>query len=269
MWHLDETYSTQAGPVAAGSAGQGPALVLAHGWPWSSFAWHKIIPSLARTHKVYWYDMPGYGQSSKSPEQSTALDIQGLVFADLLSLWNLDRPKVFAHDFGGAIALRAHLLHGVDYEQLILMNVVAMRPWGSDFFDHVRRHIDAFTGLPAHIHRAVVYAYIAGALVNDIPQDDLDGLAAPWLTDDGRISFYRQFAQADEAYTAEIEADFGHLRCPTEILWGVDDPWIPLQRGRALAQRIQPKRFIELPGLGHLPQIEGPNIVLDALNLSA
>ena len=43
-----------------------------------------------------------------------------------------------------------------------------MRPWGSAFFDHVGRHVNAFMGLPQHIHRAVVEAYIKGAMVNDI-----------------------------------------------------------------------------------------------------
>ncbi len=37
-WHLDERYETSAGTVAAGRTGDGPDLVLAHGWPWSSFA---------------------------------------------------------------------------------------------------------------------------------------------------------------------------------------------------------------------------------------
>ena len=168
-WHLNDRFQTQAGAVAAGKTGTGPPLVLAHGWPWSSFAWHRIIPDLARRYTVHWYDMPGYGQSNMSPDQATSLDVQGEVFAEMLSLWKLTRPIVLAHDFGGAITLRAHLLQGAEYAQVILMNVVAMRPWGSSFFDHVGRHIDAFLGLPPHIHEAIVYAYIEGALVNAIP----------------------------------------------------------------------------------------------------
>ncbi len=264
-WKLDETAETSAGTVAFGSAGSGPALVLAHGWPWSSFSWHRVIPALAERFTVYWYDMPGYGRSGKQPTQRTSLDVQGQVFADMLAHWRLDRPSVVAHDFGGATTLRAHLLHGCAFERYVLMNVVAMRPWGSAFFDHVGRHVEAFTGLPPHIHKAVVEAYIQGALVSEIDPEDFRGLADPWLSEEGRASFYRQFAQADEKYTADIEPLFGRLRCPAAILWGEKDPWIPLERGRALHARMPGSSFETLPGVGHLPQLEAPDLVLGRL----
>ncbi|MGH1357568.1 MAG: alpha/beta fold hydrolase [Burkholderiaceae bacterium] len=261
-WQLDQTIPTSAGLVRAGCAGTGPDLILAHGWPWSSYSWHRIIPTLAERFRVYWYDMPGYGQSEKNPDTATSLDAQGRVFEEILVHWGLNRPNVIAHDFGGATTLRAHLLHGCNYDRYLMMNVVAMRPWGSDFFAHVGRHIDAFSGLPPHIHKAIVNAYIQGALVNDLVPEDFDALTAPWLTETGATSFYRQFAQADEAFTAEIEPDFKNIRCPVRILWGEQDPWIPLARGRALQACIAQASFTTLPGVGHLPQLEAPNAVL-------
>lgn len=265
-WTLSEDIKTCAGNVRAGQAGRGPPLVLAHGWPWSSYAWHRVIPTLAATHRVYWYDMPGYGASEKSAQYRTSLDVQGEVFAALLHHWSLAQPTVIAHDFGGATTLRAHLLHGAEYERLILMNVVAMRPWGSAFFDHVGRHVDAFEGLPPHIHAAIVRAYIEGAFATPIDADDLHALIAPWLTPDGTASFYRQFEQADEIYTAEVEPLYSALRCPAQILWGQDDPWIPLARGKALHAAIGGRTtFTELSGVGHMPQIEDAAAVLAAL----
>ena len=264
-WKVDETFETCAGRVAAGRCGDGPDLVLAHGWPWSSYSWHRVIPELAKTHRVHWYDMPGYGQSDKAPDQRTSLDVQGLVFAQMLDLWSLTKPHVVAHDFGGATTLRAHLLHNCDYASYVLMNVVAMRPWGSEFFDHVGRHVEAFQGLPAHIHKAVVEAYISGALSNDIAPDDFQNLVTPWLGDEGRDSFYRQFAQADEQYTADVEPMFGSIRCSVEIVWGKDDPWIPLERGKALYDLVAKGAFRTIPGVGHLPQLEAPERVLRIL----
>ena len=91
-WKLDESVETSGGAVAAGRTGAGPALVLAHGWPWSSVSWHRIIPHLAKSHRVHWYDMPGYGQSDKSEQRRTSIDVQGQVFAEMLAHWRLDRP---------------------------------------------------------------------------------------------------------------------------------------------------------------------------------
>lgn len=262
-WKLDETVATSAGAVAAGRTGAGPALVLAHGWPWSSFSWHRMIPLLARRFRVHWYDMPGYGRSGMDAGQRTSLDVQGRVFAEMLAHWGIERPRVIAHDMGGATTLRAHLLHGCDFERWVLMNVVAMRPWGSAFFDHVGRHVEAFQGLPPHIHRAVVEAYIKGALVGDLGDGDLERLVEPWLTEAGRASFYRQFAQADEKYTTEIEPAFHEVRCPVRIIWGEADPWIPLARGKSLHALMPQAGFESLPGVGHLPQMEAPALLLD------
>jgi len=184
----------------------------------------------------------------------------------MIEHWKLERPNVVAHDFGGATTLRAHLLHGCDFERYLLMNVVAMRPWGSEFFDHVGRHVDAFLGLPPHIHKAVVEAYIQGAMVNDLDDEDFAALVSPWLSDNGKGSFYRQFAQADERYTAEVEPLFGEIRCPVKVVWGEDDPWIPLARGKAFHDLIPQASFEILPGVGHLPQLEAADRVLTCLS---
>jgi pimeloyl-ACP methyl ester carboxylesterase len=51
------------------------------------------------------------------------------------------------------------------------------------------------------------------------------------------------------------------VRCPVHVLWGEDDPWIPLDRGRRLAQRLG-VALAPLPGAGHLPQLEVPDLVV-------
>jgi len=84
---LNDTADTSAGAVACGQTGYGPVLVVAHGWPWSSFSWHRLIPSLAERFRVHWYDMPGYGESDKNDDQPTSLDVQGEVFAEMLEHW--------------------------------------------------------------------------------------------------------------------------------------------------------------------------------------
>lgn len=48
-----------------------------------------------------------------------------------------------------------------------------------------------------------------------------------------------------------------------QIVWGEDDPWIPLERGKALHGRIPQASFATLPGVGHLLQLEAPHRVLE------
>src|SRR5439155_5894266 len=108
------------------------------------------------------------------------------------------------HDFGGAIALRAHLLDRRRYRALALLDPVALSPWGSPFFRLVRWHTDVFEQLPDYIHRAIVAAYIGNAAHKPLADDVMSALISPWLVDGGRRAFYRQIAQADQRYTDEV-----------------------------------------------------------------
>ncbi|MEM8576311.1 MAG: alpha/beta hydrolase [Pseudomonadota bacterium] len=262
MWTLDQPIETSAGRVAAAVFGSGQPLVLAHGWPWSSYAWHRVAPALARRYRVHVYDMPGFGASQKQGPRHNDLATQSDVFAEMLTHWQLDAPAVIAHDFGGAITLRAQLLAGVALGPWVLMNVVAMRLWGSDFFDYIGQHAPVFGGLPPHIHAAIVGAYVDSALARPIAAQDRTALIAPWLDAEGQAAFYAQFALADEALTAAFEPHLpsAHAR----VLWGTERPWIPLARGTVLAEAIGTDLH-PLDGLGHLPQLEAPDQVAGAL----
>lgn len=262
IFPLEGKFQTNQGAVRYGKLGAGPPVVLVHGTPWSSFSWYRIINGLSASHTVYFYDLIGYGQSEMREDQQVSLDVQGRVFAALLDHWELDDPVVIAHDFGGAVSLRAHLLHQADFERLVLMNVVAMAPWGSPFFAHVKEHEAAFSGVPAYIHKAILEAYIKGALYKDLPESDLAGLANPWLSNAaGQAAFYRQIAQASQIYTDEIEPHYKDIRCPVQILWGENDDWIPLGTGLRLHAAIPQSEFHPVASAGHLIQLDNPDAV--------
>lgn len=260
---LNQSFETDVGLVRYAVGGDGPDLIAVHGTPWSSYSYSRIIPELEKRYRVFCYDLPGYGASAMFEGQRVALDVQGEVLARLLDHWNIDAPYVMAHDFGGAISLRAHLLHGCDYARLLLMNVVALAPWGSPFFAHVQQHEAAFAGVPAYIHEAIVERYITGAMLDTPEADVMDQLKAPWLTPSGQAAFYRQIAQASQRYTDEIESEYARIRCPVRILWGADDEWIPLETGRRLNAAIAGSEFFEIEAAAHLVQLEQPDRVLD------
>lgn len=109
---LTEELEWRGRRVSWGRQGDGPALGMCHGTPWSSMLWRPLAEALSHEDTVYLWDMPGYGQSSKDASHRASLDVQGELLADLLASWALDRPHVVAHDYGGAVSLRAHLLHG-------------------------------------------------------------------------------------------------------------------------------------------------------------
>lgn len=255
---LTERLGWRGREVAWGRLGDGPALVLCHGTPWSSWLWQPFAEALARDHTVYLWDMPGYGSSSMHAEHQVDLGTQGELLADLVRAWGLDAPHLVAHDYGGAVALRAHLLHGTSAASLCLVDVVTLRPWGSSFFALVREHAEVFARLPAHIHRGTVEAYVAGASHRGLTSDQLAALVEPWTSSEGQQAFYRQIAQADERWTAELEPLLGRIAVPTHVVWGAEDTWIPPDRAERLAQAVPGASLALIPEAGHLVQLDAP-----------
>jgi pimeloyl-ACP methyl ester carboxylesterase len=270
-WALLQRFATGAGEIAWDRLGQGPPIVLVHGTPWSSWTWRRVARRLAERFTVYVFDLLGFGASDRGAGQDVSLAAHGRRLAELLDFWHLERPAVVAHDIGGAVSLRAHLLHRRPMAALALVDVVALSPWGSPFFRLVRDHDEVFQQLPAPIHEGVVRAYVGTAQTRPLDRDVEDALVSPWLGPIGQSAFYRQIAQADERHTEEIEPLYGRITVPTLVVWGERDPWIPAERGRELARRIPGARLELLPAAGHLVQEDEPEELarLLAAHLSA
>jgi pimeloyl-ACP methyl ester carboxylesterase len=255
---LDRVFDWRGRAVRWTSYGQGSAVVFCHGTPWSSYLWEPFASALSRDFTVYLWDMPGYGQSSKQAGHDVSLDVQGELLADLLDHWGLSAPHVVAHDIGGAVSLRAHLLHGRRFASLALVDVVALAPWGSDYFRLVREHADVFSAVPAPMHEGALRAYIEGASHTGLARPALDALVAPWLGAEGQAAFYRQIAQADQRHTDQVEPDYGDIDLPVLVLWGSEDRWIPLETGQRLAARIPGAELEVVDGAGHLVHLDQP-----------
>lgn len=263
---LDETFVWKGRRIACGRAGSGPAVVFCHGTPWSSLLWRPFAEALSAGFTVHLWDMPGFGRSSKNPDHPVDFGVQSEAFTALLEHWGLDRPHVVAHDYGGAVSLRAHLVHKVSFASLLMTDVVAIPPAGSPFFRLVAEHPDVLTRLPPYVHEAVMRAYIANAAHRELREDDLAALVAPWLGEEGQAAFYRQIADFDEGYLAEIETLLGQVGVPVKILWGREDGWIPLGTGARLAAGIPGSEFTPIEGAGHLVQLDAPVALAGELN---
>lgn len=264
-WKLDRCYNFLGQTVRYAVHGDGPPLIFVHGTPFSSHVWHRIIPHFCTTHRVYCYDLLGYGQSEQREGQDVSLGMQNQLLSALLDHWGVTWPDVVAHDFGGATVLRTHLLGGKDFRTLTLIDPVALSPWGSPFVRHVRQHEAAFSGLPDYIHQAIVPAYVRGAVRRTMPDEELHPYVRPWLGTTGQAAFYRQIAQMDQRYTDEVAPLYSRVRCPTLVLWGEDDQWIPAARGLELQQAIPGATLQVVPRAGHLVQEDAPEAVVAAL----
>jgi pimeloyl-ACP methyl ester carboxylesterase len=255
---LTERFEWQGRQIAWGRAGDGPAVVFCHGTPWSSVLWRPIADALTARFTVYLWDMPGYGRSSMHPDHPVDFGVQADAFNALLRHWDIARPHVIAHDFGGAVSLRAHLVGGADYASLMLIDVVAIPPSGSPFFKFVQDNPGLLDQLPGYVHRAIVRAYIGNASSIGLRDEDLDNLVNPWTGDAGQKAFYRQIVDYDERYLRENEELLPKVTVPVHIVWGEQDAWIPVERADRLHTLMRHSTLCKVPGSNHLIQFDAP-----------
>ncbi|MBM9617051.1 alpha/beta hydrolase [Desulfobulbus rhabdoformis] len=255
---LSRSYIFEGRIVKYEMLGDGPPVILVHGTPWSSFNLRHLIRALSRDFTVYYYDLMGYGQSDKSPGD-VSLGIQNQILDQLIDHWGLENPCIIGHDFGGTTVLRTHLINGRDFKKIVLIDPVAVSPWGSPFFQHVNAHEAAFAGVPDYLHEAIVRAYVKTAAFKPIDEATLDRIVLPWIGPGGKAAFYRQIAQANSSFTDEIQPLYRKISRPVLILWGREDAWIPLEKGEALHGMIPGSIFHAISDAGHLVIEEQPD----------
>lgn len=85
------------------TGGEGPALVLLHGWPQTWYEWRKVMPALARHHTVYALDLPGLGDSEGAPASFDKKTLARYVHRLLRERIGLDSFDLVAHDLGAGV----------------------------------------------------------------------------------------------------------------------------------------------------------------------
>lgn len=260
-WYLTETFLFDHQKIRWDVQGIGPPVVLVHGTPWSSFNLRHLIQSLAEDYQVYYFDLLGYGQSEKS-KGDVSLRVQPRILQALLQYWDLIDPIAIGHDFGGTTVLRAHLLHGQAFAKMVLIDPVAISPWGSDFFRQVHQHERVFSTLPDYIHESIVRAYVQSAAHHPLSEAIWSQIVSYWTGSDGKLAFYRQIAQADIRYTDELMPLYPEMTTSTLLLWGEKDNWVPVQKGEQLRDLLPQVKWQTIPGAGHLVIEEKPDDLL-------
>lgn len=115
---------TARGEFAYRKIGQGPPLVLLHGWPESSYCWHGVAMQLQQDFTIIAPDLRGLGDSERTLE--IAAYTKQALGQDLLALLDaLEIQQCFlaGHDWGGAVAQEAALAAPERFKKLILLNI--------------------------------------------------------------------------------------------------------------------------------------------------
>lgn len=120
---------TEAGKIFARSHGEGPPVVLLHGFGETHVAWHRIAPSLARRFSVVVPDLRGYGWSSAPESSKGASYTKRLMAADVVEVMQQLGFVQFAlvgHDRGARVGMRLSLDHPGRLSKLALLDIAPL-----------------------------------------------------------------------------------------------------------------------------------------------
>jgi pimeloyl-ACP methyl ester carboxylesterase len=248
-------------------AGEGPTVVLVHGYGDTADGWRRVVPSLLQNHRVVAVDVPPFGRSGQ-PRAPKLLDFYRDFFPDLLEKLEIERATVIGHSLGGAIALHLTLERPELVERLGLVAPAGLGdapPWwwhALAGYEHAWKRLLA---VPSPFTEALIRQgmtrFLDWRLFHDHRQmrETIDHLvnmhAAP-------RDFDRLLAAGRcciESYTGTLLADSSAIGVPKWMVWGRHDGLVPAQHAAAYA-RLHPDAHVHVfEHCGHYPHIELPS----------
>lgn len=248
------------------AAGAGPPLVLLHGAGDNALDWQWVLPTLARTRRVYAPDLPGSGKARPSADYSPAF-FERFVAGFLGSL-GIESSALVGNSFGGLVALRLALSDPARVSAIGLIDSAGLGRAVNPTFAAVNvpgltEVAIPFRRTPPGAHgRALERAALLFARPENAPRE--------WLAEQQRLALLPGFLEAHVAVLRAQVSPLGqrevlvdrlpHLEIPTLVLWGVSDRVFPAQQARNAAARLRNSRLEILPHCGHLPHVERPDV---------
>ncbi len=258
--------------VHVAEAGEGPALLLLHGWPQHWWMWKGVIPALAESHRVVCPDLRGLGWSDAPPwgyeKESMAADAIAL-----LDALEIDRVGLLGHDWGGYAGFLMCLRHPDRVERLIALNT------GHPLSDpSARRGLGLFRfwyaavlGTPWAGDRVMTSGRLAKVMTAQL-------VPRVWSEEEARIyldqflepararaarEIYRTFLMRDMRSILRGDYRGKRLRQPVLALHGTDDPVLPIETVSDLPRHADDARVEPVEGVTHFVADEVPELVAD------
>lgn len=262
--------------------GDGPSIVLIHGFGASAFHWRYNIPELAKKYKVYAVDLLGFGWSEKA-----LIDYDAIVWKDQVVDFIDEVVKepavVVGNSLGGFTALAAAASLPEKVVGVVLLNSAGqfgdanLKPNESEdnpFEKFILKPLkDVFQRVvlgflfwqakqPARIESVLKSVYIDSANVDDYLVESITHPASDPKAGEVYYRLMSRFMSNQKKYT--LDSLLSKLSCPLLLVWGDLDPWV----GPAKAMKIKefyPNTSVVNLQAGHCPHDEVPELVNTAL----
>ncbi|MEJ8473542.1 alpha/beta fold hydrolase [Roseibium algae] len=191
------------------TGGEGPPLLLLHGYPQSHVMWHKLAPELAKHFTLVIPDLPGYGQSSIPPlsEDHAAYSKRRMaeIFVTLMANLGHESFQLVGHDRGGRVSYRMALDHPDRIERISVIDILPT-------YDYWHRMDRTFALKIYHWAFLAQAAPFPETMISASPAKFLDHTLQSWTAhqslecfDPGALAHYHAAFQQAERIAATCE----------------------------------------------------------------
>jgi pimeloyl-ACP methyl ester carboxylesterase len=263
-----ETVQVDGLTLAYRELGDGPPVLLLHGWPTSSYLWRDVMPAIALRNRVVAVDLPGFGESDKPGGARYDFDLFEQALDGFLAALGIEQLGLAVHDLGGPVGLHWTIRNPGRVTRLALLNTLVY----PEFSEMVMNFLKACSTSPMREQITSPEGLEAAMRL---------GLADDSKLTDEVIAAVREPFESDGARTALADAGIGlrpegfdeiaralpSLQIPVRIVYGAQDRILPdVAETMARVQKDVPHAVTtELPDCGHFLQEEQPERIGELL----
>lgn len=216
---------------------KGLPLVFLHGWQQDGRSFLPLIPFLQQNYRLFFLDLPGFGQSETPPLDFSSFDY-ARVITDWLKKKKFKKIVLVGHSFGGKIAAIMAAQNFKPIAKLILISN---------------------SGLPSVAKWSLLKKLVPDFFLKRIPKRLKMIFASRDYKEAGLLlPIFKTVVKED------ISQELTEIKVPTLIIWGKDDQEIPLKDGQKMKKLIPKSRLVVVNG-DHFPFWHDPQKIADLI----
>ncbi len=247
-----------------------PVLVLVHGFPTASWDFVKLWPALVSRFRVVTADLLGFGFSSKPRGHAYSIMEQADVVEAVVAHHGVERHHVLAHDYGDTVA--QELLARDDERPVPRLESVGFLNGGIFPETHRARRVQKLLEGPlgpaiSRLTTKATFSRSMSAIFGPGTPPSAEELDAFWTIvshDDGHLLAHEliHYMADRRRHRERWVGALVQARCPLAVIDGAADPVSGAHMVARWREVVGKGYVVELPSIGHYPQIEAPDDVL-------
>ncbi|ADU31581.1 alpha/beta fold hydrolase [Evansella cellulosilytica] len=222
--------------------GEGSPVILLHGWGANIQAFSPVHQHLAKHHKVYTLDLPGFGESEEPPEQWGTEDYTDFLHAFIQQL-KINNPILIGHSNGGRISIFYSVKYG-GVKKVILVDSAGIKP---------KRKLNYYL-------KVYTFKTLKHILSLPILKKYKEDILAKVKSKTGSTDYKNASGVMQQTMVKVVNEDLQHLmpkmNIPVLLIFGENDTATPVSDGKRMEELIPDAGLVVLKNAGHFAYLD-------------